>query len=175
MGTLRTTLRVGGWAVLTGLVALLLAAVLVPRAVGADAYTVLSASMQPTLDPGSLVIVRPTETEDIGVGSVITFQLRPGEPEVVTHRVVAQGLDEQDRPVFHTEGDANSIPDATWVRPEQVRGTVWYALPYVGYLSPLLPADVRELLVALIGAALLAYGAAMFLSTARERWSVSDA
>jgi signal peptidase len=176
MGTLlRTSLRVGGWAVLTGLVALLLAAVFVPRAAGAGVYTVLSASMQPTLDPGSLVVVRPTDPENIGVGSVITFQLKSGEPGLVTHRVIAQGFDGQGRPAFLTEGDANNAPDTIWVRPEQIRGAVWYALPYVGYLSPLLPVGVRELLVALVGASLLGYGALMFVFTARERWGVSNA
>lgn len=171
----RTTLLVACWAVLFGLVALLAAAVFVPRVAGASVYTVLSGSMEPGIDPGSLVVVRPTDADNIGVGSIVTFQVKSGDPAAVTHRVVKQGLDENDHPVFLTEGDANSSPDQIWVRPEQIRGTVWYEIPYVGYLTTLVPFGVRELLVAGLGLSLLGYGALMFLSTARERWRVSDA
>jgi signal peptidase len=176
MGTLlRTTLRVSSWAVLTGLVALLMVAVFVPRIAGAQAYTVLSSSMEPALHPGSLVISRPTDPEEVGVGSVITFQLESGKPGLVTHRVVSQGFDGGDRAAFLTEGDANDAPDGIWVRPEQIRGTVWYEIPYVGYLSTMIPSGLRELLVAATGLGLLGYGAVMFLTTARERWRTSHA
>lgn len=171
----RTTLLAGCWVVLYGLVALLAAAVFVPRLAGAGVYTVLSGSMEPEIRAGSLVVVRPTEPEEIGVGSIVTFQLRSGEPTAVTHRVVKQGLDNDDRPVFLTEGDANNAPDAIWVRPEQVRGTVWYEIPYVGHVSTLIPFGVRETLVAAIGLALLGYGALVFFTTARERWRASNA
>ncbi len=166
---LRIALRVGMWAVLIGLLALLTAAVVVPRIFGARAYTILSPSMEPTLQTGSLVVVRPDRARDIGVGSVITFQLESGKPEVVTHRVVKQGVDKNGHPVFLTEGDANNTPDAIWVRPEQVRGTVWYTLPHVGRLSPLMPTHLREILIAGSGSALLLYASAMFLLEYRDR------
>lgn len=172
---MRTTFRAGCWAVLCGLAALLAAAVLVPRLAGASVYTVLSGSMEPGIDPGSLVVARPTDPDKIGVGSIITFQLKSGDPTVVTHRVVKQGVDKHDQPVFLTEGDANSTPDQIWVQPEQIRGTLWYEIPYVGYASTLIPFGVREALVAATGLALLGYGALAFLTTARERWRLRDA
>ena len=172
---LKVVLRAGSWTVLIGLVALLAAAVLVPRVAGATTYTVLSPSMRPTMDAGSLVVVRTTDPDDIGVGSVITFQLESGQPAVVTHRVVKQGVDEHHRPVFLTEGDANAAPDPIWVRPEQIRGTVWYSIPHIGYLSPLIPGDVRYLIVAGIGLALVSYAIAMFSSTIRDKRRVSHA
>ena len=172
---LRTLLLGVGWAVLIGLVGLLVAAVFVPRLVGGSVFTVLSPSMQPALDPGSLVVTRPVDPDDVGVNSVITFQLESGEAHFVTHRVVKQGIDKSGNPVFLTEGDANNAPDAVWVRPEQVRGAVWYQIPYIGYLSNLVPADVRPHLVAGSGAALLAYAGAMFLLTVRDRRRVSHA
>ena len=176
MGThLRTLLQGAVWAVLLGLVALLLAAVFVPRFTGASTFTVLSGSMRPDLEPGTLVVVRPTDVSDIGVGSVITYQLEPDEPTVVTHRVVEQGFDTQGRPAFRTEGDANSTPDASWVRPEQVRGTLWYALPHVGHLGYLLPHGIRPLLAAAVGTALIGYAGVMFVLTARERRRVRHA
>jgi len=172
---LRITLRVGTWAVLVGLLSLLTAAVIVPRIFGAGVYTVLSPSMEPTLNPGTLVVARPTDARDIGVGSVITFQLESGRPDVVTHRVVKQGVDKNGHPVFLTEGDANNTPDAIWVRPEQIRGAVWYSLPYVGRLSPLMPDNVRQLLIAGTGSALMLYAASMFLLAFRDRRRTSHA
>ena len=172
---LKVLLRAGSWTVLIGLVALLGAAVVVPGVVGGTAYTVLSPSMRPAVDAGDLVVVRPTDPADIGVGSVITFQLESGKPAVVTHRVVRQGLDKDQKPVFLTEGDANNSPDAIWVRPEQVRGTVWYSLPHVGYLSPLIPGNIRELLVAGVALGLLGYAVLMFSFTIRDKRRVSHA
>lgn len=49
--------------------------------------------MQPSLPRGSLVVVRPVDPADEGAGSVISYQLASGRDEVVTHRVVSQGLD----------------------------------------------------------------------------------
>lgn len=166
---LRITLRVGVWAVLVGLLSLLTATVLVPRMFGAGVYTVLSPSMEPTLMPGTLVVSRPTDPHDIGVGSVITFQLESGKPEVVTHRVVEQGVDKSGHPVFLTEGDANNTPDPIWIRPAQIRGTVWYALPYVGRFSSLMPNNIRQLLITGVALGLLVYAAGMFGLAARDR------
>ena len=51
-------------------------------------------------------------------------------------------------PVFRTRGDANPGPDPGWVRAVQVRGTVWYAVPLLGYPASVLTGDQRELIIA---------------------------
>ncbi len=161
--------RVAGALLLAAAIALLVIAVLVPMAAGGRAYTVLTGSMSPALEPGSLAMVKPVDTEDIGVGSVITYQLESDKPEVVTHRVVTMGLREDGSPVFRTKGDANATPDAAWVRPVQVVGSVWYAVPYVGRLNSLMNPQHRDLLVRAIAVSLLAYGLFELLLAARER------
>ena len=106
----------------------------VPLATGAVPLTVLTNSMVPTYPPGTLVIVRPVDTTDIRIGDSITYQIRSGQPEVITHRVVsiasAGGTS-----TFITKGDNNDLPDSTPVVPDQVMGTVWYSVPWVGYLN----------------------------------------
>jgi signal peptidase len=139
-------------------VALLVIVIVIPLAAGGKAYTVLTSSMEPALPPGSLVLVRPVSADEIGVGSVITYQLKSREPEVVTHRVVTMGVREDGSPVFRTQGDANPTPDPAWVRPVQVRGAVWYAVPYVGRLNSLMTPKVRDLVVRAIALSLLLYG-----------------
>jgi signal peptidase len=161
--------RVAGWAVILGASAVLAAGVLVPRLGGGTPYTVLTGSMRPDLPPGTLVVVRPVNPVDIGVGSVITYQLESGRPAVVTHRVVSQGLDPEGHPVFATQGDANDAPDEQWVRPVQIRGELWYSVPYLGYLSTLLTGHERQLGVHVVATGLAGYALWAFLGAALGR------
>jgi signal peptidase len=165
----RALARIGAWAVIGAAGLALAVSVVVPRIAGAQVYTIETGSMQPDLPPGSLAVVRPAEAEGLGVGDVITYQLRPGEPEVVTHRIVAQGVDGSGQFVFWTRGDANSAVDALPVRPVQVRGELWYSVPYLGYPGALLSAKQRSLALAAAVAGLLGYALAMLVSAARDR------
>ena len=171
----RLTVRAGGWAVCLAVVGVVAATVVMPRLVGGHAYAVMSGSMQPALDPGSVVVVRPIDVEDIDVGSVITFQIEPGEPGVATHRVVSQGMHDSEGPIFRTQGDANGATDRHWVRPVQVKGEVWYAVPYVGRLTALLPMTAKEVGIALIAVSLLSYALYMFVLSLRDRRAAGHA
>lgn len=168
-GAGRFVVRVVAWVVILGVTALLVAAVLVPRVAGATPYAVLTGSMQPGLPPGTLVVVRPVAAEDLGVGDVVTYQLRSGEQTVVTHRVVGVGYDGRGELSLQTQGDANDVPDERPVRPVQVRGELWYGIPYVGHLHVWLTGDQRDLLTHGLAALLLLYAARAFLVAARER------
>jgi len=135
-----------------------LATVVVPRLMGASPYTVLTGSMRPTWEPGTLVIVDPVDPAAVEVGDVITFQLEPGVPDVVTHRVVGINVTGDDRS-FVTQGDANGSPDAEPVLPEQVRGRVAYAVPWMGHVNSAINSDTRSDLVVLGAVVLIGYGA----------------
>lgn len=154
---------------LLGFGALLMAAVIVPRVGGASTYTVLTGSMRPDLPPGTLVVVRPVEDDAIGVGSVITYQLESGRPEVATHRVVAQGYNGAGELRWRTQGDANGAPDAAQVRPAQVKGELWYSVPWVGHLSTWLTPDQRRFAVQAVAAVLLGYAAFQWSRAWRSR------
>lgn len=152
-------------AVSAGVVA---ATVLVPRLGGGTPYTVLTGSMRPSLPPGTLVVVRPAAPEEIGIGSVITYQLRSGEPAVVTHRVVGVGSNGKEM-VYRTQGDANSAADPVPVREVQVRGRLWYAVPHLGRANEAMSGNRRELVTYGAVAALLGYAAIMFAGALRDR------
>lgn len=112
-----------------------------PRATGAQALIVLSGSMEPTIPVGAVVIARPVDPADVRVRDVITFthdspaetvEFDPSTSTLVTHRVIA--IEETgDGTLFHTRGDANTVPDDPPVRAADVRGRVWYHVPYFGY------------------------------------------
>jgi signal peptidase len=157
------------WVVILGVAGVLVVAVIVPRAFGATPYAVLTSSMRPSLPEGTLAVVRPVSSASIGIGSVITYQLRSGEPAVVTHRVVALRVDGAGSRTFRTRGDANDVPDEGWVRPVQLKGELWYAAPLLGRVNAALSGREHRLLVYVVAAALLAYAAAMFTGSLRDR------
>ncbi len=157
------------WVLLISTAAVVSIAVLVPRLGGATPYVVLTGSMRPEFPPGTLVVVRPVPVGQVRVGDVVTYQLESGKPEVVTHRVVAQGVDGRGRRSFQTKGDANRTADQKWVRPVQIRGVQWYHVPYLGYVTSLLTGDQRELLLKGVIAGLLGYALWMWGSAVHDR------
>jgi signal peptidase I len=161
--------QVLAWLVIAASLGAITLAVVVPRIGGATPYTVLGESMEPTMRPGTMAVVRPVDVEDIEAGSVITYQVESGKPAVATHRVVGIGADLRGQPVFQTQGDANDAMDPTVVRPMQVRGEVWYAVPYVGYVSELLNGSERAALTTGVALCLFAYALLMFAGALRER------
>lgn len=131
-------------------------AVGVPAVTGSMPMTILTGSMAPTYPAGTLVIVRPTPVDEIRVGDALTYQLRSGEPELVTHRVIAitsAGGEKR----FTTQGDANSVADPAPVREVQIRGTVWYSIPYLGWANTLVNGEQRETIVAVLAVGLFGY------------------
>lgn len=174
---MRWAWRLVGWLVILAVVASVTPAVLVPRLGGGTPYTVLTGSMRPGLPPGTLVVTRPVETTELGVGDVITYQLNSGDAAVVTHRIVSQGLDADGEPVFRTQGDANNAPDENWVRPVQVMGEKWYSVPYLGYVSNGLTGTQRQNGIYLTAAGLMGYALLMLAGSAwdsRRRRSVAE-
>ena len=169
MSVLGWAWRVTTWTVLLAALAALALVVVVPRLAGATPYTVLTGSMKPGMAPGTLIVVKPVPPEEIGVGTVITYQLESEQPTVVTHRVVSQGIDDEGEPVFQAQGDANTVPDRAWVRPVQIRGEEWYAVPYLGYVSNLLTGKERRMGIYLVAALLFGYAIVLLGSGRRER------
>jgi signal peptidase len=157
------------WVVILGVAGVLALAVVIPRLAGATPYAVLTSSMRPSLPEGTLVVVRPVSPSAIGIGSVITYQLRSGRPTVVTHRVVAVAVDGAGSRTFQTRGDANDLVDEGWVKPVQLKGQVWYSVPQLGRIHAALSASEHRLLVYAVAALLLAYAAAMFAGCVRDR------
>lgn len=165
----RHIVRAVSWVVLLGATALVTLAVLVPRVAGATPYTVLTGSMSPAYPAGTLVVVRPVALADVRVGDVVTYQLRSGEPAVATHRVVGVGWTADGEKVLTTRGDANSVADAEPVREVQLRGEVWYSVPWVGHLNVLLSPDQHRLLVRLAAGALFLYAVVLLVTGRRQQ------
>lgn len=167
-GVLHHLWQVVSWALLLGAFALLCVTILVPRIAGAQTYTVLTGSMKPSYPPGTLIVVKPGSTERIRVGDVITYQIRSGSPEVITHRVVEVTENGEGEPRFITQGDANGAADDEPVRPVQVRGTLWYSVPYIGWVNNWLTSERRTKIIFGLAGALFVYGAWQFVADYRD-------
>jgi signal peptidase len=161
--------RAVAWTVILGVGAVLTVSVVLPRLGGGTAYAVLTGSMRPSMPPGTLVVVRPADPEDLAIGDVVTYQRRSGEPTVVTHRIVAIAIKADGERTFRTQGDANDGVDLVPVRSVQIRGRLWYSVPRLGYLNRYVNGDQRELATLVVAAGLGVYALAMFGETVRDR------
>lgn len=106
----------------------------VPAVSSARTLTVLSGSMSPSIPIGSVVVVRPVDPKSVSVGDVVTYATTnplSGANELVTHRVAAVGNGRAE-PAFITKGDANRVADDRVVDASQLRGRVWYHVPWAG-------------------------------------------
>lgn len=168
---MRRVLTFAGRALATAVVivagAALVAGVLVPRLFHATPYTVLTGSMRPALPVGTMVVVRPSES--IAIGDVITFQVRSGDPEVVTHRVVGVGTTVDGERRYTTRGDNNTIADKALVQPVQIRGKVWYSVPYLGYVATWLGVGTKQWVSVGVAALLVGYAGWQVVQSRRER------
>lgn len=144
-----------------------LAAIVVPKLTGATPATILTSSMEPTLPPGTLAIVKPVPIDKIRIGDVMTYQIRSGDPAVVSHRVVAITRSTTGGLSFTTKGDNNAGADAP-VIPAQVRGVVWYSVPLLGYVNSALDHGQRSWIVPTLGVLLLLYSGYMILRGAQS-------
>ena len=85
------------------------------------AVIVTTPSMYPTIEVGSLSIVKSVNQEDIEVGDIILF--RGKHDEVVAHRVIE--IEEIDGRIFFvTKGDANRYPDGILIDNKRYIGKV---------------------------------------------------
>jgi signal peptidase I len=151
-------LRIGlTWGFVALVAALGAVTLVVPAAVGATPLAVLTPSMEPTLPVGTLVVVKPTPVQEIRLGDVITYQIKPGEPAVVTHRVVEVRSISTGDIEFLTKGDNNDATDPTVVTAPQLKGKVWYSVPLAGFISMAVGASLGPIVVPLVGVLLLGY------------------
>lgn len=138
------------------IVALAVGLTAVPAIAGGHTLTVLSGSMVPRLPVGSVVVDKPVNPDSLQVGDIVTYSLGRN---LITHRVVAikHGAD---GPVFTTKGDANRTADSEPVHASQIRGELWYDVPYIGIVRSFL---ITKAGMMVIGGAVLLVAAVWFL------------
>ena len=109
---------------------------------GIKPFIVMSGSMEPEIQTGSLVFVDTRDTENISEGDIIAFE---SGGNAVTHRVkrVENGN-------IITKGDANNNTDGEIINQSAVIGKTIHSIPYVGFVVNSLRSPVAIILFALI-------------------------
>lgn len=105
-------------------------------------FLVQTGSMSPTIPPGSVIYVVPTEFERLSENDIITFSTGNS---TVTHRIVS--IDENNRSLV-TKGDGNNLIDANPVPYDKVIGKVMFSNKYLGRIGLY---QIRYLLLILAG------------------------
>jgi signal peptidase len=110
-----------------------------PSVFGYSVFRVMTGSMEPELETGSLIVVRKIEPAALKEGDIISFYSRDASLDgaVNTHRIVA--IQENDGGYsFTTRGDANNVDDRYPVAEEDLIGKVIYSSVGLGKLVRLL-------------------------------------
>lgn len=129
-------------------------AVTVPILLRDRSLTVLTGSMEPTLNVGDVVVVKQISPLDARVGDVITFRDPADATRLVTHRVrsvqVGDGVAR-----FVTKGDANTSVERWKVPTDGTIARVLYRVPRIGYALFWVRGRSGRLLLVVIPALLL--------------------
>lgn len=141
--------------------------IIVPKFLGAVPLTILTSSMRPAMPPGALVVVQPIDASDVRIGQVITYQLAPGDPTLITHRVIAINTSSSGKKEFILQGDNNGTEDAPIVA-EQVMGKVVYSVPYFGLFSNKVNTGEGQKYTRYVAYGLIGYGVLLGLGSLRR-------
>jgi len=129
-----------------------------PEIFGHQLKVVLSGSMEPTFQTGSIIAVesysqdRPLEKDEI-----ITF--KEDENKLITHRII-DIVQTDGELLYETKGDNNDAADRELVKDENVVATYSdFTIPYAGYLLHTTQTPLGSALLLIIpGVLLLGYG-----------------
>jgi signal peptidase len=113
---------------------------------------VISGSMEPAIQTGSVVIVQPIVPDAVRKGDIIMFSSIDMK-SLTTHRVV--NVESEPALRFITKGDANNNSDVTPVVPDQIVGIVAFSIPYLGLLTQFIKTPLGFTLFFLIPAVIL--------------------
>ncbi|MDR0990042.1 MAG: signal peptidase I [Propionibacteriaceae bacterium] len=141
---------------------------LVPALHDGAALTVLTGSMEPTLNPGDISVVYGEDSfNDLKIGDIVVYMPNPEDPTLVTHRLVGWTTDPEGTRMAITQGDANSATDAPWYE-KQLRAVHQYKVPKLGYVLQW-DGFKKPVLIIVVAALLMLYAVWGLLSTAGRR------
>lgn len=161
------------WALSVFLIGILVMCVVL-FVVGFRPAVVISPSMKPAIQPGSLVLVKSIDAEDIKVGDVIMFW--PSDDAEsntdtlsTTHRVIEIKTDEAGSLVFITHGDANSEGSNETVPADRVIGKIYVSIPWIGVLFLFIKNNLLIVIFGAIAIMCLWYLISMYIKGNKEK------
>ena len=129
---------------------------------------VLSGSMEPAMQVGSLAVIREVDPSRVTVDDVITYEPPEADGVRVTHRVIELAELEDGTPGFLTKGDANEAEDGYLVPAENLQGRLLLSVPYVGYTREFMGTPLGFMLLIMVPAGLLIMNEAVSLALSSD-------
>lgn len=139
-----------------------------PNFLGYQLKTVLSGSMEPTFQTGSVIAIKPVNNPtNLKKGDIITF--KKDQSIIVTHRIL-EVISNNGSTLYRTKGDNNDDPDVNAVQSQNVIGRyTGFTIPYLGYFQDFAKSkNGAALLLILPGVLLLGYSIFTILGTFKE-------
>lgn len=106
-----------------------------PQMAGFQFVTILTGSMEPSINPGSLIVIKKiNDPANLKLNDVITFQSPRFKNVLITHRIVE--IKKLNAEIYYsTKGDSNSTTDAKRITGDDILGEYQdISIPYLGYL-----------------------------------------
>lgn len=127
-----------------------------PNLFGYQLKTVLSGSMEPDIQTGSMIAVKPGgDMTRFTEGDVITF--KENNDTLITHRIV-EVIQSGENTLYRTKGDNNNGVDIEPVLSDNVVAHyTGFTVPYVGYITSFAQSKNGAFLLIIPGILLVAY------------------
>ncbi|SHM96285.1 signal peptidase I SipW [Gracilibacillus kekensis] len=129
-----------------------------PELFGKQLKVVLSGSMEPTFQTGSIIAVEEySDNNTLKNGDVITFVNK--DETLVTHRII-DIVESGEHTLYETKGDNNNAADNELVQQENVVAVyTGFTIPYIGYAVDYMQTPFGSALLLIIpGLLLVGYG-----------------
>ncbi|PIY69196.1 signal peptidase I [Candidatus Roizmanbacteria bacterium CG_4_10_14_0_8_um_filter_39_9] len=138
MTIFKKIINIAEWIVCIVILALclLVAAPILPTRYKIQPFVVITGSMKPNIQIGSVAFVQNAPYSDLKKGDIIAFENPGNKSQVIIHRMVnikPTVLGNRAVPFFITKGDANSSKDVWEVVPGAIKGKYITSIPYLGY------------------------------------------
>lgn len=103
---------------------------------------IVTGSMKPMIKPGDVILVKKiVDMEGINNLSVDdVIQFKRGKI-LISHRIIDIYNDQEKGLEFKTKGDNNSSPDIELVKPEDIKGSIVYTVPKLGWPTLLIRSE----------------------------------
>ncbi len=131
-----------------------------PIIIGFKPYIILSGSMEPEIQTGSLCFLEG-DTSNLQIGDVVGYRLN--KDVTVVHRII----DFTEDGGVLTKGDNNDSADIATINRDQIVGTVKWSVPQVGYLTKWMQTKQGIIVCAVF--AVVAFLSSFFTDTAEAR------
>lgn len=118
-------------------------------------FVVESGSMVPTIQPGSLIIVKPQN--EYKENDIVTFKKNSDVDIKARHATTTHRIVKIENDLFITKGDANKSEDPKPVSNNLIVGRLFLAIPFLGYPVSFAKTQTGLILLIIIPGVLIIY------------------